>query len=720
MFSLRAGIKFGLAGVLAVYGALALRLGEPTWALFTVFVLMIAPYVGAIAEKSILRAIGTIVGGILGYLLLGSLQQEPLLFLPAVGLLIAVAAAMFGQTHYPYAFLLAGLTATVVIANGLEAPDLSWQIALVRIEEILVGILATMLVSTLVWPRYARVEFREKTRAAFADLAACFDDSRMSLSQGLDPEVRQRVNEFPLRLAGLRTLLTYGTRESRYFRQRVAIYSEIVSTISRIAGSIRTLGEPLPPDPFYHDKIQPELTRLHAALSDALHALATPFEVDHAPLSAELHTAFQAFESRIQSLRTHPGARNISSAEALVFGVHALALHEIHQHILHVHELIEELSSPPAKTKRPSTSFTAGSFIPSLFWIRNGVKGGIAVVGSLVLVDWLQPPGGSVVVLGTFVFTVLNPVSPRGQGDRHAFHSLAICSLMVAVVSVSFLLIAPLLSSYAVLNVALFAALLVWGATFPAGGGIPLSHQIAMLLTVSALGLDAQHPVTFAAITHIFIGITFALLISATVQRVLWPALPQRSVRDRLAEYLVHCERLVAVGTDSVPLADRIRMALIPAEARKFLTALGDSPRNADDVTRFTDYLEDLRRVATELFASAGRLPTILPEDLAAEGVPVIKEFDAALRDTLRHHHEVLTGHSAASPDQTLSQLLPAWRDWSLRLRLWVIDHDAAVPDALRLLGYAGRYEQAARDLLTATDHLQAIDIQRATADHSL
>ena len=51
----RYGVKCGLAGVAAVYLALLIRLDNPTWALFTVFVLMMAQYVGAVAEKSIFR-----------------------------------------------------------------------------------------------------------------------------------------------------------------------------------------------------------------------------------------------------------------------------------------------------------------------------------------------------------------------------------------------------------------------------------------------------------------------------------------------------------------------------------------------------------------------------------------------------------------------------------------------------------------------------------------
>src|SRR6187431_2666693 len=92
----RYGLKFGLAGVLAVFIALLIRLQMPTWALFTVFVLMIAQYVGAIAEKSFFRIVGTIVGGVLGYLVTAAFEQQPLMFLPIVGLVVAASTAMFG------------------------------------------------------------------------------------------------------------------------------------------------------------------------------------------------------------------------------------------------------------------------------------------------------------------------------------------------------------------------------------------------------------------------------------------------------------------------------------------------------------------------------------------------------------------------------------------------------------------------------------------------
>ena len=131
--AVRHGIKFGLAGVLSVFIALFLRLPEPTWALTTAFVIMFAQFVGAVAEKSVLRLIGTAAGGVIGYLLTASLEQQPILYLLLVGGVVGFGTAMFGYTKYPYAFLLCALTTMVVASNGMNNPSFSWKPALERI-----------------------------------------------------------------------------------------------------------------------------------------------------------------------------------------------------------------------------------------------------------------------------------------------------------------------------------------------------------------------------------------------------------------------------------------------------------------------------------------------------------------------------------------------------------------------------------------------------------
>ena len=131
---------------------------------------MLAQFVGAVAEKSVMRVIGTIAGGVIGYLLTAGLEQQPVLYLLLVGSVVGFGTAMFGYTNYPYAFLLCALTTMVVASNGMNNPAFSWQPALWRIVEVCVGVIVAVLVSSLLWPRYARKEFMEKMQLALEEL----------------------------------------------------------------------------------------------------------------------------------------------------------------------------------------------------------------------------------------------------------------------------------------------------------------------------------------------------------------------------------------------------------------------------------------------------------------------------------------------------------------------------------------------------------------------
>ena len=68
------GIKLALAGILALYISKLIRLEHANWALFTVLVLAPAQYVGAIAQRSIARVVGTIIGGFVGVWLVGNYE----------------------------------------------------------------------------------------------------------------------------------------------------------------------------------------------------------------------------------------------------------------------------------------------------------------------------------------------------------------------------------------------------------------------------------------------------------------------------------------------------------------------------------------------------------------------------------------------------------------------------------------------------------------------
>ena len=173
----RYGIKIGLAGVLALFCTQVLRLPNDNWAILTVLVMMSAQFVGSIAFKGIMRVTGTVAGALVGVWLVSDYTSTPAIFLPVLFLVMAFASYKFGQVgarQVPYAYFLFGLTTLVIATDGVTDPAQAWQIGLDRTEEIIVGIISSLLVTTMLWPRYAREEFLEAGRAALKTVSQLF------------------------------------------------------------------------------------------------------------------------------------------------------------------------------------------------------------------------------------------------------------------------------------------------------------------------------------------------------------------------------------------------------------------------------------------------------------------------------------------------------------------------------------------------------------------
>src|SRR6201997_5058872 len=155
----RYGIKLSLASLLSLYVALVLRLEHPNWAVLTALVMMNSHYVGSTSLKAMLRCVGTIGGAFVGIWLVGDYTSRPVLFLVFIFIILGIAVYKFGQypaSQTPYAYYLVGLTTLSVATYGIQDPSDVWRTGLNRALEILDGSLSSLLVTSIIWPRYAR------------------------------------------------------------------------------------------------------------------------------------------------------------------------------------------------------------------------------------------------------------------------------------------------------------------------------------------------------------------------------------------------------------------------------------------------------------------------------------------------------------------------------------------------------------------------------------
>jgi uncharacterized membrane protein YccC len=721
--ALRYGLKFGLAGVLAVFLALVIRLEEPTWALFTVFVLMIAQYVGAIAEKSVFRIIGTVVGALLGYVLTASLQQQPWIFLPLVGLIVAYCTAMFGQSRYPYAFFLCGMTITVVVSNGMGNPDFSWRYALWRIEEVTLGILVAVLVQSLLWPRFARQEFVANVQGAFADLRDCFSASARSIFLGGDPAAAQRAEDFPARITNIRGLLDFGARESQHFRDRLPTYFELTTCLARIAAAIATLSKTLPDGSYYQAQVRGEYSGVHDAIEAALEDLSRPDSTaaSRAERRGHLAGALKVLEDRLVALRADPRLFDLPVEDASAFGLHLLAVYEIHEQILRAQDLLDSLPTDMGDFTHGREPEPYLSPVPPPFWIHAGVKSALAVIVALIIDNWLNPPGGAMFVLGAWVLTSLNATSPGGRGDWRAFHYVVYATVVIGAVSLVLLAIRPLLASYAVMNTILFTWLFVWGYASFRIRGVTIPMQLAMLMIVGILGLNGQDPISFEDIVNYFFGLVLALVLAAVIQRLIWPSLPQWELRHRLVELLTLSRCLLERGPGALPLWQKTRIALIPGEAGTRIDRLDSPVLPEGEQERLREYLGILRRVGAELAVSAGRLPPLLPQGEAGAHREKLDALELEMRRHLAAHAAAL---AAARPPEidpgVLQAQLSRWKESIATLREWLLRHDWPVIDTIRIVGLSARYAEAGQALLSARESAGRLRLALYMGDYVL
>ena len=107
----------------------------------------------ASTESTALRALGgTVLGFVLGaLLLLGIYTSTPALW---AALPIAVAVAAYAPGALPFTFGQAAFQLVVLVLFNLLAPA-GWRVGLLRVEDVAIGCLVSLVVGVLFWPRGA-------------------------------------------------------------------------------------------------------------------------------------------------------------------------------------------------------------------------------------------------------------------------------------------------------------------------------------------------------------------------------------------------------------------------------------------------------------------------------------------------------------------------------------------------------------------------------------
>ncbi|MEI6033889.1 MAG: FUSC family protein [Verrucomicrobiae bacterium] len=712
--AIRNGIKFALAGTLSLFFALLLRLDQPTWAVTTAFVLSTPKFVGAIAEKTALRVVGALAGALIGYLITGSLEQTPVLFLGAMGALVAFGTAMFGGTLAPYGFRQCGYTATLVAAQGIGNPAFSWHVGLARCEEICLGIVVTMIVTTTIWPRFARKEFAADVRQTLRVLAKLFRQRAETFLCGSVAPAPDVLGTVGGRLAKLRKMIRLGRMESVGFKRHLAEVEAVVARLGSLSTALSNFGRALPSESLLREYIEAEAIALHGAVDRALEGLADP-AAPASLLRENLECVRQRlldYESGLMRFRLAGEGDQLTVDESLEHAGYALSIHEIVEDLGALTDLLPEIAA--GQTESFPTIHFEKFTLPDAGWMKSGIRGGLAVVVGLFFLNWLNPPGGDLLVVGAYLFTAFSLESSDRMGDLGAFNSLVACTLVSGIFFVFLLFAAPMMSSYAVLNIILATFLFLTGYFLEAGVIGSFSTLLILLMCVILVGLNGQRPVGFQQVAGPVIGLVLALVLAAVLRRLIWPALPQDALRTRLAELLGLLEKSASRPGSPLPVPDRANIALSAADALVLTGVVGNRVIPAAEAERLRAYIRCLARLGGHLIASAGQQP--LPDDPDRLFPDAHAGLLATISSRLRsQRHAVMRKQCLPPPPEALDV-----RSWTASRRVQIRASGLHVRETSSHLGFLYRHEQAASAINEASRIAATISFDEDFSDHIL
>jgi len=717
------GIKLGLAGILALYISRLIRLDHANWALFTVLVLAPAQYVGAIAQRSIARVVGTIIGGFVGVWLVGNYEQDRLFFLVFVFVYISFCMYMFGGSIFPYGFFLCANALMTVSANGIFDPTNAWHIGLGRVLEILTGVVSILVVANLVWPRFVRHDFIGLARAALVNVGKLVDLQHRSLATGTDLWDEAGTTAIALReqSLNLRALLQNGANESLYFRRRLPSYTMAVVSLVHLLQASLDLFRRQKGRPQYLDDVGTELFAVHEAIEREFQMLGDALLIEsRTPVKDDrLESTFQALELRLQEVHATGIARKYSLEDALDLANHYAALRIVNDELLKLRALLVGLplpGDPPRRDKPREFRFPR----IDMGRVRDAVKSAIGASAALLICKWFNPPGAAGIPLAAMVLTTATKNFVGGKADRGSLQGAFQVSVGGLLFLILVFLISPALSNYSVMNLFLFAQLFAFGYCSASVRGQSLHLNAAMFFVVATVGLDAEKPVAVETVFGSYFGVVLPIFIAAIVGRLFWPILPESELRKRLIEFFSICSSFLAKPPGHGDEALSSRLTLIPIEAVNWVRGLQGRNCPETEVEKLQRLTVTMRRLALHLSSRARRDRPALPESITRLVDPCVLKARGKFREISEGLGNVFREGSTRVDVPSVEKARENFRDILQEVRRQNLLSDQSLETVISFLSLSHRLDVIANDLESCRTQTLALTIERYWGDYTL
>ena len=261
--------KLGLALFIAVLFNWFWPLPHFMWTMVTIVIIMMhLPQVGLAVEKSLQRAVGTVLGAVYGVVLIASFSDYRIIM--ALMIIAIVVISYLAAGRFSYAYLVAGFTMIIVIGNGNQDTfDAVW-----RTSNILLGCVIATAVSLLVLPIKAKYDWRQQVSGSL-QLMTKILARQLALDIVSEQECQREIQKINTCIQSQRKLQTSIGWESLSLRHQLPLLGKLADKQTRMVALLAVLAQSRldQQGTVLYSELAPEVNKVAMGLIAQLHEL---------------------------------------------------------------------------------------------------------------------------------------------------------------------------------------------------------------------------------------------------------------------------------------------------------------------------------------------------------------------------------------------------------------------------------------------------------------
>lgn len=199
--STKEAIKISLSIGLAIALALLFQWDKPYWAAVTIIAISANETFGHGVKKGQLRLLGTLIGISIALILISLFSQDQFIFISLFVVFLGISVFFSNHLKYGYAFTMAFMVFSIVAMMGSASGEVSFNIAILRIQETTLGVLVYSAVYRFLWPTTTESIYfdtlnivTKQFEAAYTTLEKSLADSKRLTSNSAVPISQVQVD----------------------------------------------------------------------------------------------------------------------------------------------------------------------------------------------------------------------------------------------------------------------------------------------------------------------------------------------------------------------------------------------------------------------------------------------------------------------------------------------------------------------------------------------